>query len=776
MSVRARVTLLWLAAIVVCAVYAATRLRVDADFSAFLPVVTTTEQRFLVAQLKEGVASRLLLIEIDGDTAERLARVSMALAERLASDHEDFRYVNNGAAQWGQRDLEAIRANRYQLSDAVTPDRFSADALRITLESDLRALATGGGLIQKQFLAEDPTGETLHVVSQLTPRTQPRHEQGVWFSAGGSAALLVAETRAAGSDLDGQGRALAALQTAFVLARTGTDANLRYSSPGAMAVQSKTLIAADAARLALVSTLLILAVLALVYRSARVVALCAAPALTGLVVGISAVDATFGGVHAITLGFGATLLGEAVDYPSYVLTQVRAGEEASAAVARLARTLAIAVLTTAAASVALLLTGFHGLAQLGLLTMVGVLGAGAATVWVLPQWVPVRWQPVPPPRFLQTWRVPLSARARVVLAAALALALLGLSAAKTWWDDDLANMNPLPESLKQRDRELRAALAAPDVRWMLLIDGASAEVVLQTAERLRPTLERALAAGMLGGFELVSDYLPSEATQRRRRAALPDASELRANFARAASGLPLRTDAFEPFFAAVARARTAPSLEGDDLAGTALGLKLEGLLRRDGGRWYGVVPLTGTRESGALRDVVAGAAIPNVRWIDLQEASRELMSEFRTRALTAFAAGALLILAVLAVGVRSLRAAARIALPVVVAVMATAALLVALGFRLTVFHLVALMLVAGVGTNYALFLSRGATEDEARATTLRSLGVVAATTLCAFGVLATSRAPVLLAIGATVSVGVLLSLVFAVLLLPLSRATTEPVR
>jgi len=775
MSVRSRVTLVWLAAIVVCVMYAATRLRVDADFSAFLPVVTTTEQRFLVAQLKEGVASRLLLIEIDGDTTERLAAVSGALAEHLAADREEFRYVNNGDAQWGQRDLEAIRAHRYQLSDAVAPDRFSTDALRTALESDLRALATGGGLIQKQFLAEDPTGETLQVVNRLTPRSQPRRERGVWFSAGGSAALLVAETRAAGSDLDGQSRALAALQSAFALARTGTDAKLRYSSPGAMAVQSKALIATDAARLALVSTLLILVVLAVVYRSARVVALCAAPALTGLVVGIPAVDVAFGGVHAITLGFGATLLGEAVDYPSYVLTQVRAGEETSTAVARLARTLAMAVLTTAAASVALLLTRFHGLAQLGLLTMVGVLSAGAATAWVLPRWVPAHWQPVQAPMFLRTWRPPLSARARVALAAALALALLAFSAANTWWDDDLANMNPLPESLKQRDRELRTALGAPDVRWMLLIDGASAEDVLQTAERLRPTLEQELAAGWLGGFELVSDYLPSEATQRRRRAALPDAAELRANFASAANGLPFRAEAFEPFFAAVARARNAPSLDEHDLSGTALGLKLEGLLRRDDGRWYSVVPLTGTREASALRNAVAGSAIPNVRWIDLQAASRELMFEFRTRALTAFAVGALLILAVLAVGLRGLRAAARIALPVLVAVIATAALLVALGLRLTVFHLVALMLVAGVGTNYALFLARGASGGEARATTLRSLGVVAATTLCAFGVLATSRAPVLRAIGATVSVGVLMSLTFA-LLLPLSHAEPEPAR
>src|SRR5262249_1745619 len=161
-----------------------------------------------------------------------------------------------------------------------------------------------------------------------------------------------------------------------------------------------------------------------------------------------------------------------------------------------------------------------------------------------------------------------------------------------------------------------------------------------------------------------------------------------------------------------------------DFAGTAVGLKIEASLRRDNGRWYGVVPLSGIRDAAVLRDAVAHAPVPGVSWIDLQESSSELMYEFRTRALMAFGVGAILIVLVLAIGLRSIRVAARIALPVVVAVFATSALLVVLGFRLTVFHLVALMLVAGVGTNYALFLARGATESNHHASTLRSLSVV----------------------------------------------------
>lgn len=762
MSIRTRVTLLWLAVVLAAFAYMGSMLRVDSDFAAFLPAAATTEQRFLVAELREGVASRLLLIELGGDTPERLATVSRALAERLAAD-PGFRYVNNGDAEWQRHDFEVLRAHRYLLSDNVTGRQFSVEGLHAALVARIRGLSTSSGLVEKSLLTQDPTGETLHIVQRLAPATRPRQEYGLWFSSEGARALLIAETHAAGSDLDGQARALASLESAFAHARADTRATLRYSSPGAMAAQSRALIAGDATRLALVSTALILAILGFVYRSPLIVLLCAVPALTGLIVGVATVDIAFGSVHGITLGFGATLLGEAVDYPSYLLTQMRPDESAPATLARLARTLALAVLTTAASSVALLLAGFPGLAQLGLLTMVGVVAAGAVTAWVLPRWVPARWRP----RLAATpWqaRFALSPRARMTVAAALAIALVALAATKPWWDDDLANMNPLPAELKQRDRELRSALGAPDVRWMLLIQGATREDVLRTAERLRPALEQAVVAHTLGGFDLVSDYLPSQAMQRQRQASLPEPAQLRERFADAANGLPIRIEAFEPFFAAVANARAAAPLEAADLAGTALALKVEGLLRHDVAQWYAVVSLAGVENAKGVETAIAGARIGGVRWIDLQATSRILMGDFRAHALGAFGVGAFLILGVLAVGLSSVRAAAWIALPVTVAVITTAATLVILGFRLTVFHLVALMLVAGIGTNYALFLARGAGTGDMPGTMFRSLAVVVGATLCAFATLATSQMPVLRAIGVTVTLGAMLSLVFAVLL------------
>jgi predicted exporter len=768
-TARARITLGWLVAVVAAGLYAATQLRVDADFSAFLPDASGDAQRFLVRELKEGLVSRLLLIELAGDSPARLAKVSKRFGGLLAGDRE-FTYVNNGDAEWSTRDFDVLREHRYQLSDAATADRFTADGLRSALQMRVRELATGSGLFEKTLLPEDPTGETLHLVQQLAPAKRPQQQFGVWFSPEGKRALLLAETRAKGSDLDGQTRAIAAVERAFQTARGDTTAAIRYSSPGVMAAKSRTVVAHDATRLALTSTLLIVAILAFAYRSPLVVVLCALPALSGLLIGMAAVNAAFESVHAITLGFGATLLGETVDYPGYLLTQKRTAESVGDTLFRLRRTFTMAVLTTAAAAMALLLAGFSGLAQLGLLTMVGILAAGAVTAGVLPRWVPAGWRGARQGSIFRGWRITLGRQPRAILALVLAVLLFSVAFGKPWWDDDLANLNPLPSELKLQDRDLRTALGAPDVRSMLLIDGPSEDAVLRSSERLRPVFESAVAARVLGSFELVSDYVPSVETQLRRKAALPEAARLRENFADAARGLPLRQSAFEPFFAAVAAARAAPQLNAGDLAGTALGLKIDGLLHVADGRWFAVVPLAEINDQKKLQAAVFDASIPGVRWIDLQQTSREMMSDFRAHALAAFGVGAFLILVVLMIGLSSIVAVVRVALPVGIAVCATAAAMVSIGSPLTVFHLVALMLVAGIGIDYALFIDAGIAIRETQDRIFRSLAIVAGTTVCAFGTLASSQVSVLRAIGVTVTVGVFLSLAFCLLLSSIDRA------
>ena len=119
-----------------------------------------------------------------------------------------FVSVQNGeaAATDGERDF--FLRYRYQLSPAVNAERFSEAGLREAVGDTIQSLASPMGMLIKPFLAQDPTGELLAVLEQLNPGAQPEMRAGVWASRDGERAMMLLETRAQGSDIDGQAQAI----------------------------------------------------------------------------------------------------------------------------------------------------------------------------------------------------------------------------------------------------------------------------------------------------------------------------------------------------------------------------------------------------------------------------------------------------------------------------------------------------------------------------------------------------------------------------------------
>jgi predicted exporter len=90
----------------------------------------------------------------------------------------------------------------------------------------------------------------------------------------------------------------------------------------------------------------------------------------------------------------------------------------------------------------------------------------------------------------------------------------------------------------------------------------------------------------------------------------------------------------------------------------------------------------------------------------------------------------------------------------------TAATLSLLGEPLSLFHLASLLLVLGIGLDYGLFFDRCQNQGGDCTRTTGALLICCSTTLLVFGLLAASPLPVLHAIGLTVSLGVVTTLLF----------------
>ena len=133
-------------------------------------------------------------------------------------------------------------------------------------------------------------------------------------------------------------------------------------------------------RLSALSALLIAVLLLTLYRSARALLLTFVPVASAALAGMAAVALGFAVVHGITLGFGVTLIGEAVDYSIYLFITERAGISR----ARVWPTIRLGMLTSVCGFAALLPSAFQGLAQLGLYSIAGLIAAALVTRFVLP--------------------------------------------------------------------------------------------------------------------------------------------------------------------------------------------------------------------------------------------------------------------------------------------------------------------------------------------------------------------------------------------------------
>jgi predicted exporter len=131
----------------------------------------------------------------------------------------------------------------------------------------------------------------------------------------------------------------------------------------------------------------------------------------------------------------------------------------------------------------------------------------------------------------------------------------------------------------------------------------------------------------------------------------------------------------------------------------------------------------------------------------------------------------------LGVALRSAARVARVVAPLILAVLVVAAILTGLHQPLTILHLVGMLLIVAVGSNYALFFDRLSYGAHPGSTplTLASLALANLATVLAFGVLATSRVPVLADLGRTVAPGALLALLFSAMLAAPAARRPPPV-
>ncbi len=751
--------------LVTCALLLVLWITPKTDLSFVFPRNPSPDIELLVERLQKGPSAAVLLLSVtsvpaDPLSPEALAGLSNRLVQRL-NDSGRFQFVTNGEIRPPGPEISVLFDKRYLLNPPVTAADFGVPALRAGLERSLEELHSGFAAATKALLPADPTGRLRDVLEFWQGATAGGRAGGIWLSRDQSAALIMAHSLGPAYDLGQQQDTLEFIQQSFQEVRQGMAAHLEMTGPAVFAAQSRRIIQQEMRTLTILSGLFVVALLYLAFRSFALILAFLLPLGFGLCAGIAAVQAIFGEIHGVTLAFGGTLIGIAVDYPLHLISHRSGKDDSYATLERIWPTLRLGMLTTAAAFFAITLSSFQGLGQLGLFAMSGILSAALVTRWLLPSVLP----PDPPPAvsalWSRRWISPRQARiTQLLILALLVPAVVQIMVARaTLWETDLRNLSPIPQAARDLDRQLRNQMGASDVRYLLVIRKASLEEVLQESEALVPDLEALIIRGEAVSFDMAARYLPSLQSQQQKREALPSRAVLQPAIEMAAAGLPFRPGLFEPFLAGVAQSKNGPPLVMEDFTKAGIGWILAALVFQQAGDWVGLIAPQGLTNPGALANLVAGRNDPGLSFLDLKIGSQMLVADYRQEALLWLALGAVLAVVLLWFGLRSLGRVVRVMLPVSLSIIFTVALLSGSGTALSLFHVLSLLLVAGVGLDYALFFERYSGQSEERVRTLRANLLCAVTTVTVFTILAFSHIPVLQGLGQTVAIGAFFSLV-----------------
>ncbi len=699
------------------------------DLTQFFP---DDSHQLIRHQLDKSLHNPWLILFIEGEDSSQLAQLSQQLKTRLLQQ-TFIQQVKNGAFDENpSHDTEhPLFAYRYLLSDIKQPiethmrDRWQEWRL--------------GVVPDKTMLLADPTYTWQRYLGRLRPPQNLDRTHGVWLLPGlPLRALMLIEVRQPfGAQQADQ------LQQ---MLREAAPNPMTLTGPAWIANASQHAIEHIIQQTSLLISLLVGGLLLWVFRSIRTLVLVFVPLLSALMGGALAVQWSFGGIQALTLALGSVLIGVAVDYPIHV---AHAGGRRQHLIWR---ALMIGWGSTLLGFGALLLSDIEGLQQLAVFSLAGLSLAMLMTWLMLPVLGRRDHGPtlLSPQVIARPWHIKDS-----VLAGLLGVCLAFVIIFPNQTDTRLFSLGAIPQSLITADQEARQALGMAEVgQYLWVARNASIEHLLQSEEALVESLDELVAQGAFSHYQMLADWLPSAALQRVRQAKLPGERIIH----RALTDLPLTPEHFQTFINDIQQSRTLPALSLSDYAALMPELSPDQLLLRTEQDIVGLIPLTQVQDADSIRRFAD--THPHVAYIDQRQIVREQFNQLSDQVIQLAAGGLIAIVVFLVIWLRSPIQALKRLLPCLLSIGFTLILLSMVGQALSIFHIIALLLVAAISLDYSVLL-HSRPDTIAVSAWLSVIAVAYLTSTLAFLTLGFSDLFILNALGLTVAVGISLAFVLA---------------
>lgn len=744
---------LFAAILALCATYCFQEIsadRFDSNILSLMPRTNDHTQKQTIEDALYAASERqavVLLSHSDNDVLESArASLSHALKRNGVLIREPTELVSQLARLYQPYSQQLLSASmRHELQT------LSAGQLA---DKALRAIYSPPSILRPQSIADDPFNLSGHWLQSM----QQKELQGQ-LSGNGAIHHKGADWLVLAFELDAspfQPQAQEAVSSAIASLMAQSDyRELRILQSGLVfhASQGALIAKQEISTFGVASLLLVLTLILLAFRSVTALLSMSFVLCSSSLIALTVTLAVFETVNLITLAFGTSLIGVAVDYCFHLLYKRQTLGSIEQARRKIRGGLLLSLASSLLAYGIQLSTPFPGLQQFAVFVMAGLCGAAMAVLWGF------SFQPSSTEQGAQAElnpELPALARALAAIASHNPIStLVGCLAATIvsavallhfGSSDSLQSLNTSGAELIQQESQAADILGRPSSQRYFLVQGKP-EDALQAAEALS-----AKTAQLEQAFSLRSaaDFIPS---QQRQRA---DHKLISSKLYGEHGALPKLCTQIAELCKSQANTKTVAANEyKDDLDVAAIEKLSLGLLF--GNDWQLLTP----RNELSQQQLVAAQALSEqrsqqqtIRFIDRSRDLSTILSTLRERSALLLLAltVTLCLLAVLLARQKGLSIAISLPCVVLIALASTTG-------PLTLFHLLAVLLVIGLSLDAAIFyIKLGFQRDTFMASTLSMFSSIAV-----FGVLSFSAVPVLEQFGRVVFGGLLC----AALLIPL---------
>ncbi len=760
------------------ALIAGGRLRIDSNLLSLLPAPerdpVNTAAMARLAALGQG---RMVLL-ITAANADHRRRAAAAAARSLAQS-QAFTHVIASA------DDLLTQGQRQQLQQLVFNHRFHllapADAAALpclaTASDCDKAKARAHFLARAQAalyglgfsgggrFSDDPLGLSAAYRSAVAAGALA----GVRISAGGDFyvqgdqrryALVFAQSRHSAFNFSAQAAQLAALKKARTAARAvAPGARFLISAVVRHAAAATNRARFEASFIGTGSLIGILMLMLAAFGSIRPFLASLAAIVGGVLTAAVVTGMVFGRVNIITLVFGASLVGVAVDYCLHFFAQRWHTPAPRTALRDVLRPVTLGLTTSVLAYGGMAVAPFPGLRQIATFAATGLIGAWLGMIFLLPGIA----GPAPRAGILvhvaRAWlarRTPRTRRPRVFFGAlavvftiCAAIVFFALSP-----DDNVRILYHAPPALAHDDARIAKLLGSPLANRAIIIRGQRPDTVLAT----EAAIVQALAAGNppIARVQAITQAYPPAAQQRRNYARLAHTLYARDGpVAHLLAEAGFKPDSIRAHLQAF-RARRGHVLAFNRWLASPAATGLRNLwLGRVGGAWATLIRVRQVNDPAALKRIVAAQG--NATLIDRVAEISALIGRYRQLA-TWLLIGAYGLIGLLLCRPFGAQGALVTLAPPMLASVIVAAVFTLAGWPFSLFNLLAMILLLGLGADYGIFLRMAGANH---APTLVAVALSAATTLLSFGLLAFSSTPALHSFGLTLALGLAITFVLA---------------